>query len=464
MRQMTLNNIASACNGNLVIPDGIWTDAEKEAAGVVLDSRLVEKDYVFIATPGERVDGHSFIESVFEKGAMAVICERKPEKPRGPYILVENSFTALTQVATYYRQCLMGHIKVVGVTGSVGKTSTKEFIATVLSEKYNVLKTQGNFNNDIGVPLTLLRIRDEHEIAVVEMGINHFGEMSGLTKVARPDVAVITNIGVCHLENLIDRDGVLRAKTEIFEGLNKEGQVFINGDDDKLISIDSVNGKKPVTFGMSGSCDYTAVNVENLGLKGSSCTIKGEDVSFDAKVPLPGQHMVLNALCASAIGRYFDMDGEAIASGIGKCKGVGGRSNIIQLNDYTVIDDCYNANPTSVKAAIDLLGTAIGRKVAILGDMFELGNEEKDLHRQVGIYAKDHGVDVLVCIGNLSANTYEGAEGIERYHYNTVAEFIATLDDNEASPLISGDSILVKASHSMAFEGIVEKLQKMGQV
>ena len=228
MKNITIENLVRVCQGTL---HG-WnrTEEEKrerEAEGVVIDSRLLVPGAVFIATKGERVDGHSFIGQVFEKGAMAVICEDLPEDLPGPCILVKNSFQALKDVAAFYREGL--DIPIIGITGSVGKTSTKEFIAGVLSARYRVWKTQGNFNNEIGLPLTVLQIREEHEVAVLEMGISQFGEMHRLSWIARPDICVLTNIGQCHLEYLKDRDGVLRAKSEIFDFSNPEGfHFFLN--------------------------------------------------------------------------------------------------------------------------------------------------------------------------------------------------------------------------------------------
>ena len=245
MQGLNINTVAQACNGKIYTVDS--NISNKEFTGVEIDSRNIMEGNLFIATQGERVDGHSFIPSVFEKGALAVICEKLPEKMDGTCILVEDSFQALKDIAKYYRSIL--DIKVVGVTGSVGKTSTKEVLASVLSERYCVLKTAGNFNNEVGLPLTVLRIRKEHEIAVLEMGISHFGEMERLAEIAHPDVCVITNIGPCHLEFLGDLDGVLKAKTEMFQYLNPNGFACLNGDDAKLMTIQFVNDKKPVFFG-----------------------------------------------------------------------------------------------------------------------------------------------------------------------------------------------------------------------
>ena len=231
MKALTIENICRACGGELI---GNAAD-DREASCVVIDSRKMEPGGVFIATKGGNVDGHSFIPQVFENGALAVVCEEAPADAAGPCIVVRDSFKALTAIAAFYRKQLS--CRFIGITGSVGKTSTKEMTAAVLGQKYKVLSTEGNYNNEIGVPLTILRIRDDDECAVVEMGINHFGEMSRLTALVKPDIALITTIGECHLEALHDRDGVLKAKTEIFEGMSDDGIAVLNGEDDKLRTV-----------------------------------------------------------------------------------------------------------------------------------------------------------------------------------------------------------------------------------
>lgn len=473
MKNMTLETIAKACGGTLT---GLTKEcADKEITCVEIDSRKIEAGGIFIATKGERVDGHSFIAQVAEKGALGVICEVAPEGCEIPYILVEDSFLALKQIAEFYREQLT--IPVVGITGSVGKTSTKEMIAGVLAQGFSVLKTEGNFNNEVGLPLTLLRIRDEHEVAVVEMGISDFGEMHRLSKMAKPDICVITNIGQCHLENLGTRDGILKAKTEIFDFMNPEGAVLVNGDDDKLVTIPEKNGRRPVHFGMEPSNEVYASDVMNKGLLGSSAVIHLGLSVFPIEIPLPGAHMVYNALAAAAVGNKLGLHKEQIQKGIASVQAVGGRSNVMALSNYTVIDDCYNANPVSMKAAIDLLTMAVGRKVAVLGDMFELGENECELHAEVGAYAAKKGIDVIICTGNLSAHMYEGvldaqetnaqetdvpemnvlkaAEKKAVYYFTTREELLEKLPEI----LRTGDSILVKASHGMHFETVVEFLK-----
>ena len=462
MKNMTLENIAKACAGKLI---GIGEEHKgKTATCVVIDSRKVEEGGIFIATKGERVDGHDFISQVAEKGALGVVCEKKPTDCKIPYILVEDSFVALKQIAEYYRQQLT--IPVVGITGSVGKTSTKEMIAGVLSQGFCVLKTEGNFNNEVGLPLTLLRIRDEHEVAVVEMGISDFGEMHRLSKMARPDICVMTNIGQCHLENLGTREGILKAKSEIFDFMNPEGHIFVNGDDDMLVTIKEKGSHAPVHFGMNAANEVFASDVMNRGLLGSQALIHIGTEAFPVEIPLPGAHMVYNALAAAAVGKCLGLNKEQIKQGIAKVEAVGGRSHVMALPTYTVIDDCYNANPVSMKAAIDLLTMAIGRKVALLGDMFELGEKECELHKEVGAYAADKGIDVIVCTGTLSKHMYEGAcetksavltaaQRQEVYYFETRDEMLKELQ----GILKPGDSILVKASHGMHFEEVVAFLE-----
>ena len=453
MKNMTLENIAAACGGQIYY---MREDlAQETAKGVVIDSRQIEPGYIFVATKGERVDGHRFIPDVFAKGALAVICEVLPEEDLGPCILVEDSFMALKQAAAFYRQQL--NIRVVGITGSVGKTSTKEFIAAVLAEKYKVHKTAGNYNNEVGLPLTIFGIQEDDQIAVLEMGINTFGEMHRLSEVAKPDICVMTNIGQCHLENLIDRDGILRAKSEIFDFMNPKGTVVVNGDDDKLATIHEVYGKAPVTFGMNKQNAIWADHIENRGLLGSCADIHMGDDVVHAIIPLPGEHMIYNAMAAAAVALQFGMSKEEIAAGISHVEAVAGRSHLVEAGDKVIIDDCYNANPVSMKAAIDLLATAPGRKVAILGDMFELGENEKAMHGEVGEYAAEKGIDLILCVGELSEAMYQeavGSGGNAKY-YETREALEAVLNEI----LQQGDTVLVKASHSMAFENLVKCIQ-----
>lgn len=473
MKNLTIETILRACNGRLYAGDKRSLAREvgqKEAEAVVLDSRLMVPGGVFIATRGERVDGHQFISQVFRMGALAVICEELPDRLEGPHILVEDSFQALKDVASFYRSQL--DIKVIGITGSVGKTSTKECIAGVLSAGFKLWKTQGNFNNEIGLPLTILQIRKEHEIAVLEMGISQFGEMHRLSGIAKPDICVITNIGQCHLEYLGDREGILRAKSEILDFWNPDGLVCVNGDDDKLITLKEKLGEKLVTFGRGKGNDYHTISEVSRGLLGSRIHIGGKVDIKDVDILLPGEPMVLNALAAAAVADALGLSSEKIREGMRMVEAVAGRSHILPLKEYVLIDDCYNANPVSMKAALDLLQEAKGRRVAILGDMFELGEEEERLHRDIGAYAADGRTDLLFCVGDLSRAMYqaafeacnaqkkEAADSSERgIYYTENKQLIYPLLKEKLRP---GDTVLLKASHGMGFSEIVEWLKEKG--
>ena len=453
MKNMTLGNIAEACSGTY---HGTEEAKEKTITDITTDSRKAGKGSMFVAIKGEKVDAHRFIPAVFEQGALCVICERAPEQAAGAYILVESSLQAIKDIAEFYRKQL--DMKVVGITGSVGKTSTKEMIASVLSEKYRVLKTLGNFNNELGLPLTVFRLREDDEIAVLEMGISNFGEMHRLSKIARPDICVMTNIGQCHLEFLGDRDGVLRAKSEIFDYIAEDGTIILNGDDDKLATLHDVKGITPVFFGINSDRKIYATNIHSLGLKGIACTICTEQGDFDVTIPIPGYHMVYNALAGTAVGLSLGMTTEEIKRGIEKLESLSGRFHIIETGEYTVVDDCYNANPVSMKASLKVLHDALGRKVAILGDMGELGENEKQLHEEVGAEAGKQDIQLLICVGTLSAHMAMSAKEtnpqMQVVHMDTLEEAL------EAIPglLQKEDTILVKASHFMHFEKIVEVL------
>ena len=454
MKHMTLRAICAACDGTYYGPTD---NLSKEAAGITIDSRKVENNWLFGATVGERVDGHSFIESCYEKGALCCLGEKPPVSESHSYIQVQSTFQALKDIAEYYRSTL--EIPIVGITGSVGKTSTKEMIASVLSVKFNTLKTAGNFNNEVGLPLTVFNIRGEHEAAVLEMGISDFGEMHRLSKIARPNICVMTNIGQCHLENLGDRDGVLRAKSEIFDFAAEGAKAIVNGDDDKLRTLKSREDLDCTTFGMEKTNDVYAKTVENLGLDGLKCNISTPVGDFSAHIHIPGMHMVYNALAGTCVGLACGLTLKEIKTGIEKAETISGRNHLIHTENYTIMDDCYNANPMSMKASLDVLATALGRKVAILGDMGELGANERALHYTVGEHAAKKNIDLLLCVGTLSEEIAKGAKAknpsMNACVFTTKEELLEKLPEL----LLKGDSILIKASHFMQFEKIVKALQ-----
>lgn len=446
MKPITLKEIANACSGKLV------GDENTVITSVETDSRKVVSGTLFAAIPGNRVDGHDFIESSIEKGMACALCEREPNC-NTPYILVPSTLQALKDIAAYYRSLFT--IPIIGITGSVGKTSTKEMIASVLSVKYKIHKTEKNFNSQIGVPLTVFGIEEDTEISIIEMGISDFGEMSNLAKIVKPDICVFTNIGDCHLEALKDRDGVFRAKTEMLDFVKPKTKVFYNANDKQLWKIKDFANITPVPFGFDISDKYYATNVQTVQGKGVLATLVLDNEKVDVTIPAIGEFMVLNALCAAGIGKQFNMTKEEIKKGIESFENVGSRSRVIDTGFITLIDDCYNANPTSVKASINSLSKFMSRKVAVIGDMKELGENENDLHKQVAEYILSNGIDLLICAGKLCENMAKVS--------NTVVHFDTTEDcaENISKYIKKGDTVLVKASHSMHFEKIVEKLKEL---
>lgn len=458
MKNLTLENLTRVCGG---IYHGDEKDASVEVAAITTDSRTVTPGCLFVPIVGARADGHDFINDVIRKGAMAVLSEKILPDGDFPYILVKSTLQAVKDIAEFYLAQL--EIPVVGITGSVGKTSTKEVIASVLKEKYKTLKTQGNFNNELGLPLTVFRLREDDEIAVLEMGISDFGEMSRLAKIAKPDTCVITNIGTCHLENLGDRDGVLRAKTEIFAYLKENGHIVLNGDDDKLSTVKEYKGTRPVFFGLDHREreQIYADGLESHGLKGTSCRIHLGERSFHVMVPVPGRHMVYNALAAAAVGQIYGLTDEEIRRGIESLETISGRFHIIETDRFLIVDDCYNANPMSMKASLDVLQDGAGRRVAVLGDMGELGEDEIELHRQVGAHAGQCDIEVCICTGPLSRYMAEKARETNPDLTVIWKENREALLEDLENLVKPGDTILVKASHFMGFEEIVKTLQEM---
>ena len=448
MKKFTLREIAAACSGKYIGDEALLDTA---ITSVERDSREIKGGSLFLAIKGGRVDGHDFIEKCFDSGAVCAICEAVPENPSKPCILVPSTLDAVKKIGRAYREKF--DIPIVGVSGSVGKTSTKEMLYAVLSQKFKTHKTQGNLNNELGVPLTLLSMPEDTEAAVIEMGISGFGEMTRLAEMAQPTVCVLTIIGCCHLENLGDRDGVLRAKTEMFIHARDGAAFILNGDDDKLSTVESVQGRRPIFFGLDRKNDCFAENIKNNGEGGVSCTLCFDGKRLDVTIPAIGSYMVSNALAAVAVGRLLGLSDEQLKNGVEAYKTVGSRANVINANGIRIIDDCYNANPTSVKASLDTLMNFGGRKVAVLGDMRELGSNELSLHFDTGAYAKEIGVDSVIAVGPLAKELARGADG-EWF------ESIDALKEKLGSLVKEGDTVLVKASHSMQFEKIVEFLKK----
>ena len=453
MEPITIGEILEAVGGTLL---GEPCDLDATVDHVDTDSRKLHPGSLFLPLEGERFDGHSFINSALENGAAGCLTARERESylPGKFYIKVRSTQRALRDLARYYKKKLP--IPYIAITGSVGKTTTKDMVAAVLGERFKVLKTDGNFNNAVGLPLTLLRLNREHQICVLEMGMNHAGEIDYLSDIVEPDVALITNIGDSHIENLGSRENILKAKCEIFNHMKPDGTVILNGDDELLRTLIGKLSHPTLTCGTGEGLDYTAYDVESDGLSHLSCKVKTPRGKCDLDIPALGAHMVYPALMAAAVGELFGLTGEDITRGVQGFLPTKMRMNIIRRgNDLVVLNDAYNANPQSMRAAAAVLGDAKDRrKVAVLGDMLELGVGSEMFHRAVGGYFAEAGVDCLIAVGELAKYIAEGAEakGVPQvYYFETKERAYPTL----SKELRAGTTILVKASRAMAFEEFV---------
>jgi len=451
MKALTLAAVTQACGGRL------YGDAASDllVTAVRVDSRLVEDGCLFVPLRGERVDGHDYVETAYDRGAVCCLSEVRLATAR-PYIAVASCAQALKDLAEYYRSTC--DVPVVAVTGSAGKTTTKEMIAAVLGTRLNVLKTVGNHNNEVGLPLTIFDLSDDHDVAVLEMGMNHAGEIHALSRIARPEVAVLTNIGLAHIEYLGSRQAILAAKSEVFDYMPAGGRVFVNGDDDLLATV-APAGLTVTTYGVGRHNDVRCDRVVDLGLAGTACDIRFDDGSVGVQIPAPGRHMVANALAAAAVGRAFGLAGDDIARGIAAYTPVSRRMNIVHLDGLTVIDDSYNANPAAMEAALAVLAGAGGRTVCVLGDMLELGQDAAAYHQQVGRCAARLGIDLILCAGGLAQNYAIGAAGGPGAvaAFPDQAALLAELGDW----IKSGDTVLVKASLGMGFDQTVAGLKAL---
>ena len=450
MIDFTLKQIAEITGGEYYGPAEMLNT---KINGITIDSRAVQPGSLFVPIVGERFDGHNFIASAAEKGAVASLSHKEGEWSC-PVIRVKSTEEAFRAIAGAYRARF--DIPVIGVTGSVGKTTTKEIIASVLSQRFDTLKNQGNLNNQTGVPLTLFRLMENHGAAVVEMGTNHHGEIAALADIVRPTIGVITNIGESHIEYLGSRDGILKEKSDIFRNIGSEGKAIVNGDDDKLCTL---KGKMDnlITYGFGEKNDIQAKDITDKGLEGSEFTAVYGDKSLRLTVPAPGRHMIMNAMCAMAVGLSLGMAEEEIASGVAAYRPAAGRMDIIKCSSITLLSDAYNASPTSMKGSIDIACRTEGRSVLILGDMLELGNNAPQYHYQVGQHAAQAGADILISVGELSWEINRGAAegGVDTIHFEDRAALTEKLKDI----IRPGDVVLVKASHSMGLEHIAEHLK-----
>lgn len=445
MEKLTLNEIIAATGGS---PFNIDINSDIEVLGVSIDTRTIDLGELFIPIVGERFDGHDFLKAALDKGAALVLSDRAVNIP---HIRVGDTTQAFLDLAEYYMS--KRKAKVVAITGSVGKTTTKELISAVLMQRFSVLKSEGNLNNQTGVPKTAFRVDDTHEVAVMEMGTNHFGEIDRIAKVGKPDICVFTNIGDAHIEFLGSKEGVLKAKSEMLPHMKAGGHIIISGDDPLLMRLsESYSGVLSCGFGEH--CLYRAMDEKPLGLFGTEFTVSYRNVKTRVRLTLPGRHMVINALIAFAVGDCLKMSPEEIAEGLLCYEPITGRLYIEEAGELTVINDAYNANPSSVKASLSTLLYAESRRVAILGDMMELGSDAPRYHEEIGRYAMELGIDKILCVGELSKYTAKAAKGI---HFSSQDELIASLKEH----IRPNDTVLVKASRGLMLERTVKALLEL---
>ncbi len=445
MKKQRLSQIASVL--------GATYNVDAEFDSVCIDTRKITKGCLFICIKGERFDAHQFANEALELGASAVMIHTDIE-PNGAYIRVDDTSSAMLKLAGYYRSQF--DIPVVGLTGSVGKTTTKEFTHLVVSAKYNAIKTQGNLNNEIGLPQMLFQIDSTTEAAVIEMGMNHFGEISRLTRATRPTVALITNVGVSHIENLGSREGILKAKLEICEGLSEGAPLILNADNDMLKTVK--DSKHRVIFYGVDNGDFQAVNIkQNDSFTEFDVEYYGK--SQHIKIPTIGIHNVYNALAAFTVGYVLDIEPQLCANALEGYVPAGMRQRVTQVGGIKSIEDCYNASPDSMRASIKALADIKGnKKIAVLADMLELGEYSKEAHLSVGNMVGENKIDILLAYGNDAKYYVENAKagGVEAYLFDDKQ----ALADKLLQCASSGDVVLFKGSRGMKLEDIINTVYK----
>lgn len=442
---ITVNDILNICKGELVCGD-----KDLECKIFTKDTRSINDGDIYIGIKGEVYDGNTFYREAFDKGAKACILDNKEvikdTHDGDTIILVNDTIEAISKLAKYKRS--LYNIPVVAVTGSVGKTSVKDMITSVLKTEYNVLATKGNYNNGIGVPLTILGL-DKHDAMVVEMGMNHFNELHVLSNIAKPTLAVITNIGTAHIGNLGSRENILKAKLEILDGMNG-GSLIINNDNDMLRTVKYDN---LITIGINNKSDYMAHDILEEAFS-SEFYINDEYISL----PVGSEAFIYNALFAYAVGIKLGISKENIVKALESFKLSPHRLEMKNTDKYTIIDDTYNASLDSVKNSLGLLSKIRGRKVFIFADILEVDNFEEEIHKNVGMAINDNGIDVVICVGKMAKYTYQvvSDSGKEAYYYENNSELIHDID----GILKDGDTILVKGSHSMNLIEVVRYLSE----
>ncbi len=429
---------------------------EEVAQAYSIDSRTIGPGQLFFAVKGERLDGHDYVGAALEKGAVAAIVRkdqlnRYSDKTR--LLAVDDTLTALQTLATAVRK-VWGK-PLVGVTGSAGKTTTKEAIAHVLASRFRVLKSEGNFNNHFGLPLMLLKLEPEHEVAVIEMGMSHAGEIRALAKIAQPEIGVVTNVAPVHLEFFDSLAGIARAKYELIESLPANGTAVLNADDEYVSQFGRDFKGKVVTYGTRATADIRPENVQTRGAEGSEFDVVIAGSREHARLPLVGEHNILNALAAVAVGLARGLKPAEAVSALATLAPPDKRGQVVQLGNITVINDCYNSNPKALRAMVDALAAMkAGRRIVVAGEMLELGPAGEEMHRAAGEHAAEKNIDVLIGVRGLAQAMVDSAR-----HAGAQAEFVATPE--EAGEWLSrethdGDVVLLKASRGVKLEKALE--------
>ena len=467
--ELSINDIVRYTGGEAVL---VNCDTAPPVISYCTDSREVTRGTLFAAIAGERVDGHDYIMSAVEAGASLILCERVPEEIKNSkdiscaLVVVDNTVEAIGKLCHNYKK-LLAH-KTVAITGSVGKTTTKEFVYAVLSEKYKTHKSSGNHNNELGLPMTVFEMKKDAEIAVLEMGMCNFGEIEYLSEIAEPDVALVTTIGSSHLENLGSRENICKAKLEIVKGLKKGGKLILNGDE-PLLEHMRESEYAPIFVGIKNTdADYLAQNIRYENMRTVFDVVYDKGTVTDIEISVMGEHNVYAALFAFATGITLGLDENEIRRGLAKFKNAAMRQNVYALGEITVIEDCYNASPESMRAAVNVLSDLAsirqnGRMIALLGDMRELGPDSDDLHKKVGAYAADKKVDALFTYGELAENiaigAIQGGMNENDIFVNRDCSDPQKTGDALIDHLRSGDILLVKASRAVAAEKVIEYLK-----
>ncbi|MCI8465318.1 MAG: UDP-N-acetylmuramoyl-tripeptide--D-alanyl-D-alanine ligase [Lachnospiraceae bacterium] len=461
MERTTVRDIVRASGGKL-----LKGDLDTPLKNVSIDSRVMKGQDLFVPLIGERSDAHDYLAQAIENGAAAVLCSREMDPLSGvAWIQVEDTLKALQAVGGDYRE-RMG-IPVIGITGSVGKTTTREMTATALGAGFQVFKTSRNFNSDIGLPVTMTEIKENDELAVLEMGMGNFGEMELLSSLAKPQMAIITNIGVAHIEQFGTRENIFREKLKIASSMTSRGTLILNGDDEYLRTVPKDEKIRQLFYGFGENCQFRAQEVQDTMSGTTFVAVNGEE-RVKVHLPVIGRHMVMNALAALAAASLQGISMEKAAEALAGFSGFQNRQQIYRFSDFCMIDDTYNASPDSMKASLKVLDSmeTAGKKIAVLADMLELGEESRSFHREVGRFAAGLSVDSLVCIGELAEEI--GKSFLEKRQVDAGGEKPEVhffISGTEAVPFLKtqtgdGNLLLFKGSNGMKLSAVTEALRE----